>query len=157
MGWIYTLAVECGNSKEHMTTCSNHFEAYSITLDKKTYKFKSNCHKMNTSSGDTLWVEIFSEDLPTFKDSNPHTDKLFNQIGKALIDHLIKIHCFRFAIPGVESLGAIEYEDFNDCLEINKSFIDSYPGLVISNEIANNLKNSNSYQIISKYHVMLPI
>ncbi|MGP8304851.1 hypothetical protein [Vibrio sp. YIC-376] len=162
MAYYYSLAIECGHEKEDAGLCEQHFKDFKIFHDGEVYDFITEQHILDDEGRPTFWIVIFSPQLPAYGISDGKTAELFTSIGNELLSHLSSFKNFRFSILGVESLGAIQFSEFDHDLVIDDSFVNIFNGLVISKEISSKLSRSdvffdfgNNYLAIIPYKVEL--
>lgn len=153
MAYYYSLAVECGDSEKDTVLCEQHFKNFSIEVDGSVYDFITEKHIIEYQGDDTHWVVIFSQQLPAYGITDQATADMFTSIGRDLLRHLSKISHFRFSILGVESIAAIQFAEFDQSLVIDKKFVDSFNGLVISKLILSKISNSEVFVDFGTNHV----
>ena len=150
MAYYYTLSIECGANSEDVKLCQQHFNDLTIDLGEKKIDFITEVHQFGA-----WWITVFSLQLPSSGMMTTENVDLFTSVGEALLNHLSNLSNYRFAVLGVESVDAIQYEEFDEHLIIDEKFIENFSGLVISKSILSKTSNQKAFNDFSRRHVAL--
>jgi len=140
MAFFFSLSIECGADQAAAASCADHFGSWELppecALPNRTIRVSF----QQESSGDPIWwavvVPLGVSQSGVWSEDVAHE---MSAAGVCLFDRLKTAPPFRFALIGVESQEAILRANLDRHFAQDPTLADRYRGLVISQEIRDQL------------------
>lgn len=149
MAWIFSLSAECSSDESRAKCFAQYFEGMVWTLSNGC---QCQCRaEVFQDIDENWWCRVCPKNISEIGIESPESAYVMTELGILFYQRLRTAPAFRYALVGVE---VDEFRTYRELLDDSSAL--SIPGLVLAEEVGNELGASSAFRPFRPGYIWMP-